>query len=347
MIASDVRLLQVAEGGNFAIAITGDDRVSICTWPDLRVENILVPPHGEKWLLASAHGHHRLVSSAPDGSIAFWQVPSGPRGPTLAGNGGRVTTLSFLADGRWLSGTEQGEVVVWSVDDRPIHRIPAASNEIAALFADFPGDRLLVKSPSGGVTCWCLADGSAAGALPRSEEFQVCAMTPDGRTFVGMKHFNTACRLYFYDAPTYSLRAVLDIEKAFGKLTTSPCGQYLLLAVAVDVDDDEVRVLSLPAGEHWASFTSLGIDSAFSPDGQFWVDVEWPDVRVFDGRTFRLLTKHRVATSWSPAYVAFGPGSRHLVVAQLEQTVQVWDMADLTPRASDWGARPESNAPPG
>jgi len=271
------------------------------------------------------------VAFSPDGMLLAWatrrNVVVWHRALTqtvrvLSGHTGRVTTVSFSADGTaLLSSSEDGTVLLW---DTWTGRVKTTINghARAVLGAAFSPDGTLVASASfQEVALWDAVTGEAVLRLDGHETWvEAVAFSPDGK-HVATCSLEGAVIVWEVDSGREAARLSMP-ERVGSSLAYSLCGRLLMggshRAVPVWYAGAEERATVLRGHDHLV--TCL----AFSPDGRTAASVSWDGTaRLWDLTPWleaRTLHGHEASVN----AVVFSPDGRLIASASADWTVRIW-----------------------
>jgi eukaryotic-like serine/threonine-protein kinase len=315
--AAEITSVSVSPDG--AHVATGSADKSVRLWtlaadprvvrhPDRELYAVAFSPDGARVAVGGAGG---FVESCDTATLAC---------RTLAGPRGEVESVSFLGDGRLVSGSFDATVHLWDANGKPVARF-AGEEPIWSVAVSPDGARVAFTAAEHTLASIELASGArkelkSDGALSGAD----VAFSPDGKLVA----VGEGADVRVWDWAAGSSRLLRAHTGPVQHVAFSPSGTMLASAsgdttVALwDLDSAKPRLL----GGHTNSVKWV----AFSPDGASLVSSGLDGTvrlwRVSDG-TGRAFIGHRGAV---PCAV-FSPDGRMLVSAGDDRTVRLWDAA--------------------
>ena len=275
-----------------------------------------------------------LASGAEDGRVRLWDLET--KAGTLLERYPRELhfgSLSFSPDGTLLaSGAGTSKVSLWDVATGTKILTTVFTSTVLAMRFSPDGRTLAVGLTEGAVELWDVATRKTTATLKESPHWvHSVAFSSDGATLATASEQEGTVRLWnlatenavvFKDhgAPVTFVRFSPD---GTGLAVGSSYGAALLWNV---VTGGATRVL---VAKEWGRWWTSG---TFSPNGKILAAVERSNVWLWDldRGTFRAVLEgeHRVTS------VSFSPDGATVAVAQVDGTVQQWDVATRQPISS-------------
>ena len=134
--------------------------------------------------LAIAADGQTLVSGSQDGSLTFWQLPSGEQLAKLSGHSEAITALAMSRDRQTLvSGSKNGTIKIWDIaNTQERYNISGNSYPINALAISPNGEILATGHGDGTVKLWNLATGEEIRTIStHSQAVNSLVFTPNGQ----------------------------------------------------------------------------------------------------------------------------------------------------------------------
>jgi WD40 repeat protein len=268
------------------------------------------------------------------GLVRLWRVSDGALLQTLIHRSEAQRVAFSPEDGATLaSGTKDGQVYLWRVADGTLlYHLGSHASEVTGLAFAPDGTTLASGERSGEVRFWRVSDGALLRTLEGHQGGVIdVAFAPDGATLASASADKTV-RLWQIDdgAPLRTLEGHTD--RVF-RVAFSPDGTLLASS------DRVMRVWQVADGALLRTFEGLAgplgygvVDLDFSPDGATLAcglsDGTWRLLSVADGA--ELL---RVSMGSTVYKCVFSPdGAILAIVAGLDATVMLWQVADGDPR---------------
>lgn len=290
------------------------------------------------------HDGTTLVTGGAQGSLRFWDTPSGQVRKRISAHRTHVRGVVLSPDGQtFATAGEDNRVRFWDAETAE-----ARSQEIVRPNYAWPlvfceQGRLVVTASAQGaqpiLRFWQSDTGQTAGQLPVDLRLPVClAIAPDGRTLAGGGSEGNVfvCDLH----ERKQTRALRAHEKTVQAMAFSPDGRWLAtggkdaLVMLWDTADWHLRAT---LEGHTRPVVSL----AFCPDRQLLATSDNAGItRVWDVRTGR----EEVIISW-PRYrearTVFTPDGRSVVTAGTQSTIKFWDLSDdVRESSAAWQIKP-------
>lgn len=285
---------------------------------------------------------------ASDGTIRIDSTVDGSESLTLDIGAADLRALAIVADGSRLVTAGPGPTVtVWDTRPNPSVRtfVDGASPAVDVLTQN-PAARIAVSPDGRRVAC-------AGGTMPNrirdvetgrvlldfggsAGTIQTIAYSPDGRYIAAGGTDNL---IHIWEAATAHEVSTLKANSApVGRIAFSPDGTTLASAGLGDL----VRVWEVATG--LVRFSAPGDASAtvvaFSPDGSMLASDGFRELRLTDNR--RRETIRRAENALPDEVIvtalAFSPSGKELAGACTDDTIRIWDVAELRRAAS--GAQP-------
>jgi WD40 repeat protein/tRNA A-37 threonylcarbamoyl transferase component Bud32 len=276
-----------------------------------------------------------LAAGTADKKIALWNTANWQSEGILTGHRRAVWHVAFCANGRLLSGTPDGEMILWD----PLRRTRSwtvAGQPHSWLGLSPNADVLAVyAADTGQIAIRVVADGGAApspfNGLPGGCFAPI--FSPDGLMLAAGLGSRTV-RLYKWPdaAPLGDIR----LHGHVWRFAFSPSGRYLAVC-SVDFDEPATlwdvtsrqRLLAL------RPHTSLVTRAVYSPDERILATSSLDGTAKLwdprDGRQLALLNAHRAAVM----SLAFSPDGRHLATAGGDRKILIWDVLSFAHAESD------------
>ena len=305
------------------------------------------------------------IKYTPDGnriavatSIGIWiyDAQTGEELTLLTGHRGRVTSLDFPADGRFLaSGSFDGTVRLWDIDTGEQTALFAGHRAGIGAIAVSPDGKTVVSGDTwkGTLILW---DTETGEELKRHATYrdnlirrlqisldkhrtvtypnaiEALAFSPDGKIFAS-GHRDDILRLWDSENGR-KLSTLRDHKRGrIEGLVFSPDGKTLASSV------DSIILYTLQKGKPQSRFTiehSTG-DLVFSPDGKTLISFDWrswngenEDLHVWDTTTDKRLQSIYTKHTDQHVALAISPDGNTILTGSWDGTIHQWDTATGT-----------------
>jgi WD40 repeat protein len=264
----------------------------------LRHKGLPIMEHTAVVLDVAVSPDGRQIAACQDEFIKLWDAQTGQNLGTLEGHRGRVSSVAFSPDGRWLeAGSWDGKVKIWDA-------------QTGQNMGTLEGHQCKVSS---------------------------VAFSPDGKRLASAGEADAGGReVTIWDAATGQV--VLTLQGHAGPVrcvTFSPDNQRLATGgferSSISVWDAETGQMLLTLGDDTP--TLQGACVAFSPDGRLLASCcggdRWSGegyLKVWDAKTGQEVLDLR-GHSRGAQCVAFSPDGLRLASGSVDQTVKLWDVA--------------------
>jgi WD40 repeat protein len=262
-----------------------------------------------------------LAGGSLDGVVRVWGAGTGELAHEFKGHLGKVDPVAFLADGRLVSGGNDGTLRVWWVP-RASAQVEGEQAVVSLGYLD--GQRLLLGRLDGTLTCWDrlrdrvlwsnrMPSGSALALAVDPRQERIYCAGRDGLIRVWQAVDGARLAEWTGDGGD--------------RLALAVSGEYLASAGKGGI----VHVRQTATGARVKDLASLGDWVAaldFSPDGHLLAALSVSGgLRLWDTRSWRevLAVKGTEGRSMSPVTLAFAPAGDRLAVGAWDKGVDVLD----------------------
>ena len=271
-----------------------------------------------------------LASGASNGTIFVWDVGTGEKVETIAGQDD-IISLSFSPDSTLLAWSLFGSsrIFVWDVETgERVEAIAGHTDGIHSLSFSPDGSLLAVGTRDGRIFLWDVAVGERVETLiGHTDWVESVAFSPDGSLLASASSDGT---VKVWDVETGErVKTLVEHTDRWWwiyPVAFAPDGSLLTF----DPLGGTVRVWDVETGEMVETrgrFTEWSSSMIFSPDGSLIAaDSFGGTVKVWDvetGETVETLVGH---TDWVQS-VAFAPDGSLIASASSDSTVKVWDIS--------------------
>lgn len=281
--------------------------------PDLRGHG------GPVRALAIAPDGVRAISGSFDQSAIVWALDRGRAQAILRAHDGSVNAVLALPDGRFVTGGEDGRVVLWRAgDDKPVRVDKPHDAPVAGLAASADGALIASAAWDGQAR---IADTATGREIRRLEghkgNVNAVAFLPGGALVTAS--YDATARVWPADG---SVPRVVEFDTPLNAVATLPDGRFVVAGA-----DGSVRVVSADAREvgRIEAAQSPIIALATSPDGAT-VAAASPrgSVALIDVASLRVA--HTLSGPGLPVWsLAFAPDGRTLFTGGGDRLVRRWD----------------------
>lgn len=240
----------------------------------------------------------------------------------LEGHTGYVNALAFLDNRHVISGSGDGSLRLWDLDEGKCLRIFRGHNDVVFSVALCPDGKYAV-SGSGDKTLrlWDLKEGRYINTFEgHSLGIYSVAVSPDGRCAISGSGDKT---LRLWDIAKGNIKIFEEHEGAVLSLAFSPNGRYVLSGswdCTVRIWDLKEEICIIVLKGHAAEVTSV----AFSPDGKYALSGGGDKtIRLWDvktGRCLGVLNGHTDKVN----IVLFSADGRYAISGGSDKTVRLW-----------------------
>ena len=270
-----------------------------------------------------------LASGASNGTIFVWDVETGEKVETLAGQGG-IISLSFSPDSTllaWSSFGSSSRVFVWDVETgERVETLAGHTDGVRSLSFSPDGSLLAVGTRDGRIFLWDVAVGERVETLiGHTDGVESVAFSPDGSLIASASSDGTV-KLWDVDTGGRIETLIEHTGWWVHAVAFTPDGTLLIF----DPLESTVRVWDVATGEMVETrgkFTEWSSAMVFAPDGSL---IALPSfngtVRVLDvatGRRVETLVGHRDGIE----SVTFAPDGSLIASASYDGTVKLWDIS--------------------
>jgi cytochrome c len=283
---------------------------------------------------AQMRGHGgpvRALAVAPDGAVAIsgsfdqaailWAIEPGTALTVLRFHEGSVNAVAALADGRFVTASEDGRIALWRPGQPDPERIFSEhAGPVAGLAVSPDGSALASASWDGTVRVRPIAGGPARVLEGHQGNVNAVAFLPDGRPVSA--GYDATLRIWPLAGDAAGGVIVRTLPSVLNALAVAPDGE-----IAVAGGDAIVRFLG-PDGAERAS-VDVGpnpvIALALSPDGtRVAAATAGGAVAVIDRAGAKIL--HRLVGPGLPVWsVAWRPDGRELLTGGGDRLIRRWD----------------------
>jgi WD40 repeat protein len=332
-----VRAVAFSPGGHRAVSASDDKTARV--WDLATGQCLFTLAHAAAVrAVAYTNDGKRVLTGSADATLDTWNVETGehiatyPAGEVVrdgqtghAGHTRPINCIAFLADGRAVSGANDGLVGVWDLGSTSPLQLLSNGGCVVAVAGSPDGKRVLAQSQDGVVQVWDLAKGKVVHTIQPTNAGpgHGCGLSwsPDGKRFAIAD--DAAVRLM--DASSFRVAKTIATHH-FG----------LLYAVAFSADgallatgghDRCVKVHDVTSGIEPDPPEGNLVDVGrlcVAPDGSSLVTAGPEGLRLFDlatGKEGARLEGHAgaVIEAW------FSPDGKKLVSSGIDGTLRVWD----------------------
>ena len=321
-------------------------------------------PEGAKFRLGKGNLHD--IKYTPDGNriavatdIGIWiyDAQTGEELALLTGHTGRVTSLGFPADGRFLaSGGFYGTIRLWDIDTGKQTAVFAGHRGGIGAIAVSPDGKTVVSGGdwTGTLILWDTETGEQlehhttymdnlirrlqisldkVRTVPNPNGIETLAFSPDGKTFAS-GHRDGILRLW--DSENGRKFSTLRDHKRGGieGLAFSPDGKTLASS-----STDDIILHTLQKGKPQAHLTIKHFTGhlVFSPDGKTLIGFDWrswngknEDLHVWDTETGERLQSIYTKHTDQHVALAISPDGNTILTGSWDGTIHQWDTATGT-----------------
>ncbi len=284
------------------------------------------------------HPDGKSVISVGRGRLPLvqWDLDTGKEKRRMGTLNMTAEAVALNPDGTRLASSDQeGRLFVWKLDEASGYDVFRGSNRKVTALAFSPGGGVLVAGGEEGKLYVFdpRAQKETMSVGPQPGPVAALAFSPDGRSVVSGGRGSIVVR----DAGGWEVRATLRAAGDVRSVAFSPRGDLLAAvhgqAVTVwDASTWKERVGPLPY-----AWRVGGV--SFAPDGKTLAVVTGLDLKLLstDGGAERATVE---AHKGGAAGVAFSPDGRTVATAGADNTIKLWEVADLTGPAAQSGAAP-------
>ena len=272
-----------------------------------------------------------LASGEENGTVRLWDLET-KEDAILGLHTREIHSLSFSPDGTLLAaGAGQRRVSLWDVATGTRILTTGFTSTVFAMRFSPDGRTLAVGLAEGAVKLWDVATSRITATLKESSHWvHSVAFSSDGATLASASVHEGTVRLW--NLATENAVVLEDHGATVTFVRFSPdgtrlaVGSYGAVTLWNVVTGGATRVL---VAKEWSRWWTSG---AFSPDGKILAAVERSNVWLWDldRGTYRAVLEgeHRVTS------VSFSPDGATVAAAQVDGTVQQWDVATRQPISS-------------
>jgi len=275
----------------------------------------------------------RVVSSADDGLMAVWDVPSGKQLATLSGHLGRVWAVVFSEDSqRILSGGADKTVRVWDVSSvhHELYSLTGHGGAVLSVAYDRQRNHIFSGSEDGTVRIWDAARAVSLYTLGHGAPVSSLAASPDGTTLVT----STEKTIRLWDVASGRLLATLHGDWP---------AEIHSISLSFSANGSQVLAMS-SAGEMkvWDANTyggtilkrTGGARLAIGPDGKVLTAASMDQLMRLLDPASRQRSGILPGEQTQVLSLASGGGGNRIVAGLSDHTLRVWDFKPSRPVAS-------------
>ncbi|WP_296576737.1 c-type cytochrome [Phreatobacter sp.] len=273
-------------------------------------------------------GPVRALAAAPDGRVALsgsfdtsailWDIERGLAMAVLRGHESSVNAVLALPDGRFVTGGEDGRILLWRAGrPEPEGRIEGHTGPIAGLALSPDGRFLASAAWDGTARVTPLAGGEARVFSGHRGPVNTVAFTPDGRAIVTGGH-DATLRVTPLDGAT---PRSIDLGLPVASLVVATDGE-----IVAGGADGRLRILfadGTRVGEIAAAETPI-VAVALSPDGQRIAAAGIRGSVALVDRASRRIERVLVGPGLPVWSLAFRPGTDEVMTGGGDRLVRRW-----------------------
>jgi cytochrome c len=269
--------------------------------------------------LAISPAGTEAVSGSFDTSAIRWSLSKNSAEQVLRFHEGSVNAVAFLADGRLVSGGEEGRIAIWQPgEQRPATVLEGHRGPVVALAPSPDGVMLASASWDGTARLWPLKGGALRVIEGHQQNVNGVAFTPDGRALISAG-YDATLRISPLDG---AATAVVTLPTPLNTVAVAPDGEIVCAGA-----DSKLYLLS-SAGELKAEIEVAQtpiIAVAISGDGKLVAAAGTRGSVAIVDRGARRLDRTLVGPGMPVWSIAFFPDSRTLLTGGTDRMIRRWD----------------------
>ncbi|MGI9470183.1 MAG: WD40 repeat domain-containing serine/threonine protein kinase [Rubripirellula sp.] len=296
-----------------------------------RQEQFILRGHTESvWAVSWSPDGTRVVSSANDGTLRFWDTKSGELLQVIETSADR--SIAWSPTGKeFACGGFQGQVEVWDAERLKLTQTFQGGSDERVLSVDWHPDstQVVASSRSGVLRVWDLETASELWSRKSRAPIPCVEWSPNGLQIAAASYDGN---VQIHDsAGGEVIRELPDISGPVEGVTWSPDSASLATASR----DDTIRVWDAASGSlarELSGFEGISNAICWSPDGsklaaahsdrliRIWElkSTSRRPTRIFGGHTSDVMR------------ICWSPSSRRIASASVDQTVRFWDLGSST-----------------